>query len=248
MKFKTKNYLFIGIPLVVQIVITGVLFVNVGTLERKVVEESFAKKIVSLSNEEEQMASECLIAMATLRFNNNDTVIRSMNTVFERHKVNKAKLLKMAAQDPANAKVIEEFVDAVDYLLSQVRDFFDAHLESHKGLNFYRTFPESVANFEVLVTMRKASLAEKALRRRFTERATSDRPDTIREQEQLRFFLVCALVVNVVVAFILATLYGKSTVNRLNQLMNNVHALSEGVVKMSEVKGDDEISDLDEQF
>lgn len=249
MKLRTKGYLFIGLPMVLQLCITAFLFNNVAGLEKKISKELFAKRVVALANQAQASASDTMISMVTLRFSNSETARKSVQRLCKQSIVITNDLRQLAKQDRANQKLIEDYADDIDQFQLLVRDLLVATLDAQdKNLSFSRVLYESDFNLETVLTYRNMARAEQAVRKQYASQVGDGGPDYIRQQERLRLLLAGALAINVVLAIVLATIYGKSTVDRLNMLMSNVQSFSNGIMDMRNVPGDDEITSLNDQF
>ncbi len=247
MKLRKQAYLFIGLPLLLQLGITACLFVNVASLEKKISEEAFAKRVITLSNRAQALAAEGLVSMSTIRYSDVEAAHQRMSVLSKKCIAITTELRDLAAQDPSNAELIRSYADIVDHLQTLFIDILGSN-ELIDQKTFSTVFRESDFNIDFVFTFSNMAKAEKALRQKFSKQVEDMNVEGIRKQERDRFLLAGASVVVVSIAFLLALYLGKSTVGRLELLMSNVQAFSKGLLEMRSVSGNDEIAALNEQF
>ncbi|MBX9670329.1 MAG: HAMP domain-containing histidine kinase [Candidatus Obscuribacterales bacterium] len=245
MKLRTRGYLFIGLPLAFQILITAGLFINIVTLEQRIEKEALARRGIGLASQISELAFDAVARIATLRYSDVDTSNRAVQKVLLNCEALLKELRQVPEKDPTLKEPIDEYANASQHMLEIIWDRLGSR-QANDTDTLFRVWHEYDYDFDFLITFRNTTRAREILRSKLT--AAIGTTSSAREQERLRVFLVTALAINVALAFALASLYSSATVNKLNLLLGNVKAFSKGYLDMKTVPGNDEISTLNEQF
>ncbi len=245
MKLKTKGYLFIGLPLAIQIVITAGLFFNIVSLERRIEKETLARRGIGLASQISELAFDAVAKMVTLRYSDIETSNRAAQKVLLQCEALLKELRQIPTKEPALKEPIDEYATASEHFVEILWDRLGARRSNDADILF-RFFHEYDYDFDFLITFRNTTRSREALRSKLM--AQIGTTGSAIEHERLRVVLVTALAINVAIALALASQYGSATVNKLNLLLENVKAFSKGNLDMKTVPGNDEISTLNEQF
>ncbi|MBX9694136.1 MAG: HAMP domain-containing histidine kinase [Cyanobacteria bacterium] len=249
MKLVTRGYLFVGIPLAVQIIITSTLFATTRNLEKAVSREAFAKEVLSSAGQIQQLTAEAAVSIFSIGYSDAKNVRHSVDKVLTKYNGLVASLRTLKKRAPeSGAKSIEEFIQASHHVAELLVDASGVRSEKSDVLAYSTVLGENEFNFELIMTMRKTTQAWQSLYEQFSSMAKEATPTGIKQQEHIRLLLLCALSINVVIAVALATYFGRLVVDRLNVLMQNIREFSKGRTELRTVAGNDEISLLDETF
>lgn len=247
MKIQTKGYLLIGIPLTLQLCITAVLFAENIAANKKIAEESFARRVVGTANLVHQLVDNSFVSIATLRFSDVQEKVAAIKRSVKTGDRLIGELKDMAPQAGKSRKLIDDYVVAVENLQRLLKDQLGANTGSEVKGRYAGFFSEADFNFEVFITLGRVARTADALQKQYAAQAKDDTTRGVKQQH-LQFLLLSAMLVDVLLAVALAVYYGRSTVSRLNLLMSKVDKFSKGEIDFQEVPGNDEITDLNERF
>ncbi len=248
MKLVTRGYLFIGIPLAIQLIITGILLSVTENLEQTVSREATAKSVLSAASQLHYLLAEATATIYSLRYTDSTKVRSTAEALLERNRKLSAELRSLAKKEPDGAPTINAFTDSAEHMADLLIDATGARVPRTDAFSFAYTMTEDEFHFEFLTALRRGTYDWRRLHEQFSAIAKEATPEGIKQQENLRLYLQCALGVNILVAIGLAALFGRVFVGRLSILMTNIEDFASGRIELREVPGNDEISILNEKF
>lgn len=243
LKLRDKALILVGVPLVLQMIAFGSLFMALKQSEANVAAQEHAKQLNFHFN---KLAYNLLQAATSLHLN-------SLETQAERKRFlravkvarNECNILSiMLSEEPGEIRAIPELTALRD-TVSRCLVYIDE--VSHR-LDFgeFQSALEQVSNLKrmsstLIARSSTMSIAFQAISERSSKNET-------RARQAFQHYLIAFVIADIVLALALITAFNSDTTGRLATLMDNTNRFAHGQPLLTRVAGQDEIAHLDSTF
>jgi len=247
---RTKAYLLVAIPLVLELLFVGGLLYMVNQVESELVAEQHARDVTDHLNK-------------ILRLLINDGVIGGMSSLSRHQQQAPANAAEVFSHDrhstddkiKAEAAIVRAMVSS----LPEEAQLFDKMYASlSTGLDILRHTQDvlgqgdNLSSFRSMGKMRRSiediSKVMEVLIVQESEKAEASQRASIQGRETIKIWLYVFVLGNLVLAAVLTFLFNKDTTDRLKILMDNSYLLASGKKLAAPIQGKDEIGQLDRTF
>ncbi len=246
MKLWQQGLILLGLPLLFQISFAAILIENLLKIESAAVRESAAKQILATCQELRVLVFQTVTLEAAGRYLSAGEGM-SARSELSRLLPEKIALLKKAtAGDRENSNVAAAYSDDLNQFL-KVTSYAEVQLADSK-FELTRFANEREYMEEILFALSKLVNDERKLQKSFGAAAREFNPESMRRRQQLVGIILVAVLINVSVAGVLAVLFGRKTLSRLQVLMNNIKLFTDRRTELEKLEGKDELAELDRSF
>lgn len=238
-----KGILLVALPSFFQVIFVIVLSGLLHQAEAEAKKENHAKTVVACANTLMRIAVDSVMTAASLAVNKNDAAMKRAEFIMgaANHEVERLKgLVKDNPPQMQNANNASRIIKVLFNTVSEMKDGGPADLRSFFG---ERT---RLQRIRVLAFRMDAELNK--IIEAYTIIDQHGGGGSIRTRNLLYGTLLCALVFNVSLGFILAYYFSQSVAKRLLVVRENTSRLARRQSLVPAIGGDDEIAELDQAF
>ncbi len=245
MKIRHRILILIALPIVSQLVTVGLLIYSLARVDSHAEQEVVAKRIVAYTEDMTGAIGRQMLTMAK-----SNLYAKQASTTTER-----AKILRDTKELKALLKDNPEMLKVVNRVEVTCMRLFDQGDELSEAVRFDRQkiyLADFLNNQELLQSMEvNYDLAEQDIRLiagKYVPIAREFQPEALAERAFLRVFILIAVIVAVLVIVVTMVILHRSTLNRLQILINNIRNFSKGEKSLEILSGEDELGELDRAF
>ncbi len=240
LKLRHVGIILLALPLISQLVFDGIMIQNLISLERAAQNEARAKSVISsLQDIRTALARNTTILMV------NPSAAKVDPQKFRTTIRTKLLLLRtLTAGDKEARTVLYEYARRLNHFLG----LLTCLVESRGTMNIARFINQEEFTEEISLTIKTALHCENKLFNQYRPIAEEFRPKATAARKEVLSITIMAVTINSIIVFFLALLLGRSTLNRLNILMENMRSFSRGEKELRQLSGNDELNELDREF
>ena len=237
LKLSTKAFILIALPLIFELVFVSLLIYTQHELETAYNKEIHARTVSHKINAGLATLLKSFGYLVMDQFKRDQKMEEKSQGYFHDLERAKDELLKMESKNKQQKKMINEFASLVDQIIAESNA-----LDKSTGNN------RTLALFSV--QMHGNELIKSA--DYFLEHQEIIQKREANRQKQLRVFLnqvvFVGILLNIIIAVVLAVVFNRNTVSRLNTLRKNSGLFAQGEKLLPRIEGDDEIAEIDGHF
>lgn len=248
MNLRSKGLLVVGIPILCQLVLVGLLLSMSSKLEQAVQRESRAKQVLTACDELRLALVSSFTTLATMRMTSSRDYDAASSLLQTRIEAKQRIVRDLCARDAEVAESLKNYVQTIDHLRVLARNAEEAYLQPGKDVNFGSFLDQSEFLEEVSLYMRRLTNQIAAINTKYGAVVDELRPQAKAGRERLFAIIYGGAILNVSLSLILAIVLGRRTMERLDKLMLKIQDFSAGRLDSEKITGNDEITKLDETF
>lgn len=241
LKLIHKALILVGLPLVFELCVTGVLFYLLSQAEKESSQARHAQEVIAQDIVLQQLVLDCSNSIGQYLFQETEEARTQYRQAIKRIPVEFDKLSLLLANDPVRLKQSKQIEGITADVINLQAKALDAWKEGNHAASFF--------------IMAQFKLKWDHLMEMMGKLVESDRTANLHNQKteaQLRDMVKIAIALgvmgNVFLSVSLAVLFDRGTTQRLKVLMSNIRAFSERKPLAQAVGGDDEVGELDAVF
>lgn len=255
MKLRYQGLILIGVPLLCQFVFVWLLVSINGSLESAAANEARAKQIIAKSDELNFTNSESYARLLALRLTGSSS--RSLEQSYSATRASqlqKASELEQLVRDDLRSKsIVQTYTEAIRKLSKLIDEANEAYSKNlPDGFGEEPTYTQFISQSEFLEEARYylnvAAVQSRKLREINSPIIQEFQPEAARKRAVLKIVVQAGVIGNASISVALAILFSMNTIKRLDTLMWNIKAFSDGKLNLKPLGGKDELADLDERF
>ncbi|MBX9685415.1 MAG: HAMP domain-containing histidine kinase [Candidatus Obscuribacterales bacterium] len=247
MQLRQQIMLLLGIPLICQSASIAILIFSSAKVDSLANSELRAKRAIALSLQIRSLLEQSVLIIAGSSLTG--LQIRSTENQEDLIKQHFADLESLSKNSPREQNSIHELKkDAFSFL-----DTWKSLTLSHQPSQLDRVFfgdlsSSSSKTLPLLHGFKKINDGTEEILRVYTPIAEEFHPKAVQARERLRLAALLAIVFNILLLIPFALLLNKSTLLRLQLLINNMKTFADGGKVFASVGGKDELQALDHSF
>lgn len=243
MKLRHQIFFLIATPIACQVASFAVVTAASSRVESAGRREIQAKQILTLSQE-----ISGLLGLKTLQLSRSMFLHPKLpdSTIYIEE--NLKKLKELTRDNKQASKTVAAMEKSTRRLLKLLNDLEQAFLPGSKVMYFAQFI--SGNDFTEAATFAFTELRQESqdLRNIYEPLSREFQPTEIQARKIQRETVIWIVAANIAVITVLMIVVNAQTLNRLNQLMDNIHELSKGRLGTKRLEGDDELAELDRTF
>lgn len=233
--------LLVGLPLVFELGVTGVLLTLLHESEKDSAQARHAREVIAQDLVLQQLIVDCLSSIGQYFFIGSEPTKEKYREAIAQIPVEFDKLSLLLAGDPVRLEQSKKIEGITADAIKMQGDALDAWQNGNRSAAFLM-MPDFKKKLDVL-TEAMDRLVEIDRSAEFGKRESE-----VRLKGLLTGAIVIGVIGNVLLSVLLAIAFDRSTTRRLQVLMRNIGALSERKPLAGAVGGDDEVGELDAVF
>jgi signal transduction histidine kinase len=248
MKLRHQGLIFLGIPLVCELLFLGALVFNLERLDEAAQREANAKRIIANCQEIRFSLNRYYMLLGAQRFMDTSRMEEKLAS-FSQNIDDKLALLRAAsAGDKESSQIVKEYSANLGRAERLFADAAGSYERGSQRAVLARFVEESEFVEELFDCFQKTAHCEEQLIRRYEPVVREFQPQSLQNRQRLRDELVAIGALNTIVVVALFLYYRRHTLQRLRALMTNMSLFSLGRQDLVPVGGDDELAELDGKF
>ncbi len=248
MKIRHRILILLALPLLALLFMVGPLSIALADVDRIAQKESEAKRIISLTDEIYGLIGKQIVLVAGSQFGSPKKVERAANEIRGelRPRINELKTLVNS-----NQKMLS-LVDRIDINCQK-------HIDGWEEMS--QTYGSGEQKFYMAQFLERYELAEfmkvlydqlqedvETLVNHYGREANEFQPRQLKNRENLRHIIELSVALVFTFVLIAYVTTSKTTLARLQILMNNIRKFSRGEKSLDVLPGEDELAELDKAF
>jgi len=249
MKLKQIGIILLGLPLVCQLALGGVLIFDLNQLDAAAKREANAKGVIACCESVRGAIAKFTMLLGAQRFESTeDTAVRlkQLSSLIEE------RINTLQTQVKGDGKSEEDVRIYHDSLNKLIGFFADASVQfsgGKFGTHVSRFINEGEYLEELTLAYGETLAHERDLINRYSPVVDEFQPKAIQDREAALRLVILGVLLNAILVIVLAIIFGRVTLSRLNKLMKNIGKFSKGDITLDPISGsNDEISELDREF
>lgn len=248
MKLRNQSLVLTGLPLVCQLTFVWILVAANANLEKAAAIEGHAKKVLASCDELRMALFANYLTLTSMRMSESKEYLPVLDQGRDRINAKVAALKRLTAQDLKARSIISQYVDSI----SHIQDLCDEGQKSflQKDVNpKFMSYIDEAEFFEELAVYSKRLTGNIAdINDIYTPIVNEMLPAESNRRRALRTFLTVGVIFNIAITFLLAWMFGRITVKRMDKLIFRIRDFSGGKVEKTPLGGNDELAELDTVF
>ncbi len=244
MKIRHRILILIALPSVALLVTVGLLIYSLARVDSRAEQEVVAKQVVAYTEDMTGAIGRQMLTMAK-----SNLYVREPDAMTQRaHILNDTRQLKELLKDnPDMLKIVNRIEVTCMRLFDQGDELSEAcHFDRQRiYLADFLSHTELLQSMEVNYDQAEQDI--RMIAEKYVPIAREFQPEALAERAFLRGFILVAVIVALSIIGITLVMLHRSTLNRLQILINNIRNFSRGE-KMEVVSGEDELAELDRAF
>lgn len=254
MRIRHQGAILLGIPLLCQIVFAVVLTRSIALLDDAGRKEARAKMVISSCQEIRGVGTRVMMSVMgrQLFYADEASVKQSIENAVS-HKF--AIIEQLVSDDPASLQLVQKYkrdLSSLGAVLGDLGRIMDdpntPAWADRQNLLLSRYLNDQEQMEEALVRFQHSVDDEEALIKRFTPILDEWRPKALVERRNLRTTVIAGVILETLLFIGIALVMGKTFINRLAVLMNNIDRFSAGQPVKETITGNDELTELNAKF
>lgn len=249
MKIRHQLIFLLGLPLACQLLTVGILIYSYGRVDELANRELRAKRAIAIGLQIRTTLEQSVLAMATQSIIGANAATEKVENQREKLNADFRALRKLTASEPEAGKIIAECEKHSKQFLDLWEDLALAYQPSQGDQLFFSQFlgRDEFSESLTLAFNRIRQDTDK-LKALYSPIAQEFHPQAVKARENLRIAIVLAVFFNLALSAGFAVMLNRNTLMRLAILSENMRAFSRGESTMVRLKGNDELSELDQNF
>lgn len=249
MKIRHQLILLLGLPLACQLCTVGMLIYSYGRVDELANRELRAKRAIAIGLQIRTTLEQSVLSLASQSIIGANAPTEKVEKQREKLNQDFQALRRLTAGEPAARKLIAETEKHAKQFLELWEDLALAYQPSRGDQLFFSQFLGK-DEFTESLTLAFNRIREDTdkLRALYTPIAQEFHPQAVKARESLRIAIVFAVFFNLVLVAAFAVMLNKNTLIRLAILSQNMKAFSRGESALVRLRGNDELSELDQSF
>jgi signal transduction histidine kinase len=247
MKLRHQSFLLLGLPIICQLITTGILICYLSRLDEAVKQEATAKEVVGICQEIHGLLGQAVLEVTGAGLLGQGTHGHS-RVHYDQLSEKTMDLLSRVRGNKEASATAEKFQHDSARYLKNWEDLRHAY-KSNEGMPVFSQFFElrdyvesmKVQFDQVTDDLTRVKTIYGAVAAEFT-------PEARHQRQQLRYIIIAAISLNVMLVTALAIIFNRNTLSRLKVLMSNMQAFSQGSKEFHRLRGNDELAELDQSF
>ncbi len=236
MKLKYHGMILLGLPFFCQLIFAAYVVHNLVSLDNAAQRDADAKEIISTLQDVRTANEEVGLLWGGQGFYGKSQVSAELKQL---DSIIKSRLQSLRLLVAGNAQAVAT-VDEYEKSIEQIHSSLSPLVENYDG--------DDNARLKAIIPTRTAIACEQKLFTLYRPMVHDFSPKASAERQAMLSLIIAAVVINSTVVVVLAVMFGRVTVSRLDVLMNNIRRFSAGDVELQALGGSDELSELDNEF
>ncbi len=240
LKVKHMSMILLGVPLLLQLVVGGVLIYTLSSLDRAAKKETTAKLVITLVEDMHIRMARALQAglvggySAKEKFSSFETLVNT-----------KMSDLRTLTNEDRDARTL---VSAYQESVLQSLSLIQSIVKCNERVCFTRHTYQSEFVEELSLLIDRGIKCENELFAHYLPVVEEFKPRFVADRRRIRSWITMAITIDAFAVCTLALVYGLSIISRLNLLMGNIRSFSKGEPVLKPIGGKDELAELDNEF
>ncbi len=242
LQLKDKALILVAVPLAFQLVFVGTLTILLRQAETETFRESHSKLILAESNSVLRNFIDAGMALYMYQLSDSQTFLKRFQDLSESIP-SKMKTLRVMLRDSPNQTESLSRVERVSNAGLKILGQASLLISEGQSVSQLKNSRQELNNMiqELMSEIQRFSKEQ--------EKAEQVNPEAAAQAKDLVVrWLAVGVMLNIIIAVILALYFNKSTTRRLDVLMDNTDHLARGETLSPFVEGSDEIAKLDQVF